>query len=68
MYKLIKLMCKHIDIILTGVLLIFKLTLMPDMDWRIVAVPLLVSFIYGLIKGFLKGIYEGRQERKKHKR
>jgi hypothetical protein len=65
MYKSIKGMGKYIDIILTLLLIIFKLTIIPEMDWRLVAVPLLVSFSYGLIKGFSKGIYEGRKKRNK---
>jgi len=46
----------NMNIILTIILLLFKLTIIPELSWILVFVPLIVPFIVGFIKGFYNGL------------
>ena len=52
------------DLFLVLVLFGLKLTIFPDMEWWMVAVPLIVGFGYNFIKGFINGMIEGHEDRK----
>ena len=53
---------RNMNIILTIILLLFKFTIIPELSWFLVFVPLIVPFIVGFIKGFYDGLKDKYQE------
>ncbi len=49
------------DILLILTLIVFKITISPDMSWWLVFSPIFVTFTVG----FIRGHYDGSQEKYK---
>ena len=49
------------DILLTFILILFKITISPDMSWWLVFPPFLITFVIG----FIRGHYDGSQRKYK---
>ena len=52
------------DLFLVLVLLGLKLTILPDMAWWMISIPLIIGFVYNFMKGFINGLMEGHEDRK----
>jgi len=51
-----------LDISLTLILILFKFTIAPEMDWWLVFTPMIITFIVGFFKGFYDGLRDKYQE------
>ena len=56
------------DLFLCGVLWLLKLSILQEIEWWMVPLPLMlgftINFISGFVVGFLKGINKSHEERK----
>lgn len=49
------------DIVITLILIFFKITILPEISWWLVFSPIFITFIVG----FIKGHYDGSQRKYK---
>tara|TARA_R100000700_G_C3109073_1_gene102848 strand:- start:264 stop:443 length:180 start_codon:yes stop_codon:yes gene_type:complete len=53
------------DLLLCGILLTLKFTILPDLQWWMVILPLVLGFSINFIRGFLDGQKNGYEDRNK---